>query len=87
MIVLALAGAVLVGNDFHHGSLSFYLSKPLGRRHYALGKGLAAAGFINLITTLPAFILYVQAGLLYDWDVLPRTAGAAASASSGTGRC
>ena len=29
MIVLALAGSVLVGNDFRYGSLPFYLSKPL----------------------------------------------------------
>jgi ABC-type transport system involved in multi-copper enzyme maturation permease subunit len=69
MIVLALAGAVLVGNDFHHGSLSFYLSKPLGRRHYVLGKALGAAVFVNLLTTLPAIILYVQAGMLYDWQI------------------
>ncbi len=68
MIVLALAGAVLVGNDFQHGSLSFYLSKPMGRRHYAAGKALAAAGFVNLLTTLPAVLLYLQAGLLYDWQ-------------------
>jgi ABC-2 type transport system permease protein len=68
MIVLALAGAVLVGNDFHHGSLPFYLSKPMGRRHYVLGKCLGAGIFINLLTTLPALILYIQAGLLYDWQ-------------------
>ena len=29
MIVLALAGSVLIGNDFRFGSLPFYLSKPL----------------------------------------------------------
>ena len=29
MIVLALAGSVLIGNDFRYGSLPFYLSKPL----------------------------------------------------------
>lgn len=68
MIVLALAGAVLVGNDFQHGSLPFYLSKPMGRRHYVAGKVLAAAGVVNLLTTLPAVLLYVQAGLLYDWQ-------------------
>jgi ABC-2 type transport system permease protein len=68
MIVLALAGAVLVGNDFAHGSLPFYLSKPIGRRHYLLGKFLAIGLFLNLITTVPAFLLYVQAGLLYDWQ-------------------
>jgi ABC-2 type transport system permease protein len=68
MIVLALAGAILVGNDFHHGSLPFYLSKPIGRRHYVLGKCLGAAVFVNMLTTLPALILYLQAGLLYDWQ-------------------
>lgn len=67
MIVLALAGAVLVGNDFHHRSLPFYLSKPIGRFHYVLGKCLGAGLFVNLLTTVPALALYVQAGLLYDW--------------------
>jgi ABC-2 type transport system permease protein len=67
MIVLALAGAVLVGNDFHHGSLPYYLSKPIGRRHYVLGKVLGAGAFINLMTTIPALVLFIQAGLLYDW--------------------
>ena len=68
MIVLALAGAVLVGNDFHHNSLPFYLSKPIGRRHYVLGKMLGIGAFINLMTTIPALLLFVQAGLLYDWQ-------------------
>ncbi|HTU92260.1 MAG TPA: ABC transporter permease subunit [Gemmataceae bacterium] len=68
MIVLALAGAILIGNDLRFGSLPFYLSKPLSRWHYLLGKGLAVAVFINLMTTIPALILYVQWGLLESWD-------------------
>lgn len=64
MIVLAFTGSVLVGNDFHFGSLPFYLSKPLGRWHYLLGKCLAVAVFVNLMTTLPAVILFVQYGLI-----------------------
>src|SRR5262249_4176079 len=52
MIVLALAGALLVGNDIRHGSLSFYLSKPLSGWHYLAGKFIAVAVFINLLTTL-----------------------------------
>ena len=68
MIVLALAGAVLVGNDFHHGSLPFYLSKPIGRRHYVLGKVLGVGAFVNLLTTIPAIALWVQAGLLKGWQ-------------------
>lgn len=68
-IILALAGAVLVGNDFQFGSLPYYLSKPIGRRHFIFGKVLAVGLVINLVTTLPALILYLQAGLLYDWQV------------------
>jgi ABC-type transport system involved in multi-copper enzyme maturation permease subunit len=67
VIVLALAGSVLVGNDFFHGSLPFYLAKPIGRWHYILGKCLAVGALINLLTTIPAFLLWLEAGLLYDW--------------------
>lgn len=68
VILLALAGSVLVGNDFHHGSLPFYLAKPIGRWHYVLGKCLGIGVVINLATTLPAVALWVEAGLLYDWQ-------------------
>jgi ABC-2 type transport system permease protein len=68
MIVLALAGSLLVGNDIHHGSLPFYLSKPIFRVHYVLGKCLAVAVFVNLMTTLPAIVLWVQFGLLDSWS-------------------
>jgi ABC-type transport system involved in multi-copper enzyme maturation permease subunit len=68
MVVLALAGSILVGNDVLHGSLPFYLSKPLSAWHYLLGKGLAVGVFINLMTTLPAVVLFVQYGLLESWD-------------------
>jgi ABC-type transport system involved in multi-copper enzyme maturation permease subunit len=68
MIVLALAGAVLIGNDIRFGTLPFYLSKPLSRWHYLLGKALAVAVFINLMTTLPALALFIQYGLLESWD-------------------
>jgi ABC-type transport system involved in multi-copper enzyme maturation permease subunit len=68
VIVLALAGSVLVGNDFFHGSLPFYLSKPIGRRHYILGKCLAIAIIMAVFVTIPAILLWVEAGLLYDWQ-------------------
>jgi ABC-2 type transport system permease protein len=68
VIVLALAGSLVLGNDLRCGSLPFYLSKPLSRWHYLLGKGLAVAVAINLLTTLPALALYVQYGLLESWD-------------------
>ncbi|CAN5526465.1 hypothetical protein BH10PLA2_BH10PLA2_26100 [soil metagenome] len=67
MIALAMAGSILVGNDFQFGSLPFYLSKPIGRWHYLLGKCLAVAIFVHLLTTIPAVILFVQYGLLDSW--------------------
>ncbi len=67
-IVLALAGALLIGNDVRNNSLSFYLSKPIGGRHYLLGKFLAVAVFINLLTTLPALVLFFQYGMLDTYD-------------------
>src|SRR5262249_33880642 len=67
-VVLALAGSLVVGNDIQHGSLPFYLSKPLSRWHYLAGKALALGVFINLMTTLPALVLFVQYGLLTEWS-------------------
>lgn len=72
MIVLALSGSVLIGNDLRFGSLSFYLSKPLTFWHYLLGKGIAVAAFLNLFTTVPAVLLFVQYGLLESWDYFPQ---------------
>src|SRR5262249_56637539 len=68
MIVLALAGSILVGNDFRFGSLPFYLAKPLGPWHYVLGKCLAVAVFVNLMTTLLPLVLWVEYGLLEGWS-------------------
>src|SRR5437762_298759 len=68
IVILAMAGSILVGNDFQFGSLPFYLSKPLGRWHYLLGKFLAVGVFVNLMTTVPALLLFVQYGLLDSWQ-------------------
>ncbi len=68
MVILALAGSILVGNDIRFGSLAFYLSKPISRWDYLIGKGLAVAVFVNLITTIPAVLLFVQFGMLEDWN-------------------
>jgi ABC-type transport system involved in multi-copper enzyme maturation permease subunit len=66
MVVLALAGSVLIGNDLQYGTLPFYLSKPISRWHYLLGKGLAVGVFVNLMTTLPALALFAEYCLLAD---------------------
>jgi hypothetical protein len=60
LVILALSGAVLVGNDLQHRSLPFYLAKPIARRHYLLGKSLAVAVVVHLLMTAPALLLYAQ---------------------------
>jgi ABC-2 type transport system permease protein len=67
-VSLALVGAQLVGNDFRHRSLPFYLAKPLSGRHYAAGKCLAVAAAVNAMTTLPALCLFIEYGLLEGWS-------------------
>ena len=69
VVTLALAGAVLVGNDFTFRSLPFYLAKPIARWHYVLGKCLAVAAVVLLMTAVPALVLYGQHAL-DDWDYL-----------------
>lgn len=69
VIVLTLSGAILVGNDFAQRSVPFYLAKPIRGRHYVLGKLLAVGVVVNLLTTLPALLLYAQQ-MSNDWDYL-----------------
>ncbi len=62
MMMLALAGSLLVGNDFRTNALTFYLSKPIGKLDYFLGKFLAAFTLPALVTLVPALILFVEFG-------------------------
>jgi len=64
MAILALAGSTLIGDDYRHGNLPFYLSKPMSRWHYLLGKFLAVGLFVTMLTTLPAVALYAESYLV-----------------------
>ncbi len=79
MVVLALTGAVVVGNDRQYRSLPFYLSKPIERWHYLMGKMLAVNIVVHLLTTVPALVLYLQNvfndfGYLTDVDYFVKSA-------------
>ena len=69
VVTLALAGSLFVGNDFLHRSLVFYLAKPIHRWHYILGKCVAVAIVVQMMTTLPALGLYAQHSF-DEWDYL-----------------
>jgi ABC-type transport system involved in multi-copper enzyme maturation permease subunit len=64
VLLLAFAGSTLIGSDYQHGGLVFYLSRRIDRRHYVAGKLLAVMAIVALITTLPALVLFAQYGLM-----------------------
>lgn len=72
-LLLAFAASTLIGSDYRHGGMVYYLSRRIERRHYIAAKLLTVAAVVTLITTLPALLLFVQYGTLtssldYFWD-------------------
>lgn len=63
-LLLAFAGSLLIGGDYRQGGMIYYLSRSIERRHYITGKLATVGSIVALITVLPAFLLYVQYGLL-----------------------
>jgi ABC-2 type transport system permease protein len=62
MLFLAFAGSILAGNDFRFRAVAFYLSKPISKLEYFLGKLGAAACLTMLLTLVPALILFIEYG-------------------------
>lgn len=69
VVTLALVGSLVVGNDFTFKSLVFYLAKPIGRWQYIVGKCAAVFLVVQMMTTLPALVLYGQ-HVFDDWEYL-----------------
>jgi ABC-2 type transport system permease protein len=58
IFILAIySGAGLIANDRRANALQIYLSKPLLRIEYILGKAAILATFLTLVTMLPALLL------------------------------
>ena len=55
--VTVYAGAGLIANDRRANALQIYLSKPLTRAEYILGKLSILAAFLLLVTWVPAILL------------------------------
>jgi ABC-2 type transport system permease protein len=66
MLILALAGETLVGNDYRHGSLTFYMARRIERWQYIVGKLLCIGLLVEMTTAFPALLLYVEYGALTD---------------------
>lgn len=73
-ILAAWAGPGMVSKDFANQSVQLYLSRPLSRAEYLLGKISVLGGLLSFTTWIPALILFgLQAQLQghgWGWDHL-----------------
>jgi ABC-2 type transport system permease protein len=74
MIVILIVGPSLISQDLRFNALPLYLSRPLRRFDYFLGKLGVIVVFLGRMTLLPCLIAYLL-GLLFsaDWSVLRET--------------
>jgi ABC-2 type transport system permease protein len=74
LFVTIFAGAGLVANDLRTGAILVYLSRPLTRRDYVVGKLLGVLLLVLGVTLVPALLLYLIAlalapGQFFKWDL------------------
>ena len=58
-LLTAWAGPGMVSKDFANHSIQLYLSRPLSRAEYLLGKVSVLGGLLSCTTWIPALILFV----------------------------
>lgn len=73
-LLTIFGGAGLIANDLRTGAILVYLSRPLTRRDYVLGKLAALMGLNYSATLAPALLLYVTAvglapGVFLKWEL------------------
>lgn len=60
VLLLVFAGAGLIADDLKYNSLQLYLSRPLKKRDYLLGKAAVVVFFVGLLTLVPALLLFIM---------------------------
>lgn len=73
ILVAVYAGSGSIASDLRSGALVIYLSKPVSRMDYLLGKTLPVLIALLAITLVPGFaLLLLQLSLAEDWSLLSR---------------
>jgi ABC-type transport system involved in multi-copper enzyme maturation permease subunit len=72
VVLVSLAtGASAIASDFSSGAFTLYLSKPLSRFDYFLGKAIPVAGAVCAVTLAPALaLLLLHLSLAPDFELL-----------------
>jgi ABC-type transport system involved in multi-copper enzyme maturation permease subunit len=66
LLFTSVAGGLIIAEDLHYNSITLYLSRPIQRLDYFLGKYCALFGLISLVSLLPNIVIGgFVIGLLY----------------------
>lgn len=66
-LLTAFIGPTLISPDLVNGALPLYLSRPLSRTEYLLGKASVLIALVGCITFVPACLLFVIQSSLAGW--------------------
>lgn len=58
LLLALLAGPTLISADLRNNALPLYLSRPLNRWQYLLGKGMVLFGILSAVTWIPGLLLF-----------------------------
>ncbi len=73
VLVSLAAGASAIASDFASGAFTIYLSKPLSRFDYLLGKAMPVAAAVCAVTLAPALaLLLLHQSLAPDFELLSK---------------
>jgi len=74
VVLMSLAtGASAIASDFASGAFTIYLSKPISRFDYLLGKAMPVAGAVCAVTLAPALaLLLLHLSLAPDFELLSK---------------
>jgi ABC-2 type transport system permease protein len=67
MLLILIVGPNLISQDLRYNALPLYLSRPLRRIDYFLGKWGVIVAFLGAVTVVPAIVAYVL-GILFSLD-------------------
>lgn len=91
LITCSVVGSGLIAKDMRSNAIEIYLTKPLTRTDYVLGKLTIIGAFVFLVTFVPSMIVFLVASALLPgfftaaWTVLPSLLAACLIASAVNG--
>ena len=68
LLFTTLIGPNLIAPDLANGALSLYLSRPISRTQYILGKMLVLLSLQSLITWVPGVLLFIIKAEVTGWE-------------------